>query len=77
MVMRYHLGLGVGHTYAHRNIRSSQADENAGEKDNIIEDEEMFVDQGEAVYSDSGDSHEKLASDSSSDVDSEFLDIYD
>jgi hypothetical protein len=108
MVMRYHFGLGVGHTYAHQKtgssdpedvgpeedimeeeencgdeseavdpvsceqIRSADA-EGAGHKEGIVEDEGGWDDGSEAAYSDYWC---ELASDHSSGVDSEIIELY-
>jgi hypothetical protein len=105
MVVRYHFGLGVGHTYAHQKtgppdpedvgpeedivedeencgdeseavnpeqIRSADA-EGAGHKEGIVEDEGGWGDESEAAYSDCWC---EPASDHSSDVDSEIIEIY-
>jgi hypothetical protein len=72
MLIRYHWGLGVGHTYTHQKTKTSLGDDRIDHDDGTGEDDEWI---GCAGSDDSGDD-ETAIFEGDSDVDSEILEIY-
>jgi hypothetical protein len=68
MLVRYHWGLGVGHSYAHGTVKLSRP-QDATEQDRISDDE--FEDNSYVVSNDEGEGDESASDDEGDESNSE------